>query len=479
VVGDEVLRLSTIGRILRRSSRLLLVLAAFGAVVGAAAALVWPPSYESHTEVLLQGPREKTEVVTEAQIAMSLVVLDRTATGLGWGVAGADLSVTAEVTKGNVIGITATAPNPNRARELAQRVTEEYITFSTELTTKAANATKDVLRTRQATVEQHVTDLNQRITQLQGSFQLLDPQNPKGADARAELERLRNERPDAFAELDSIDKRIGDADVQASAGRAGLRVIEPAGTPSAARPPTTVQLVLGAAVLAVALGILAQLIVRLADQRLRRRSDIAAAVGAPILGTVPAPTGATAEATSGPGPNGSHRRRHEAARGARIGWLRRDTDPRPTGVHDQALEDLRYQRVLAQLKERAAGSVRLLVVVLEGDGLASRAVARLAIAAATEGSVLDVVTVSAARPTLPNCPDSSAALLVVTSGTATGGQLLAVSEACQDAGCPAAGVLLVVRSTDEDDQEPQPRIGLSHGSGVALVDGMRHVEPVR
>ncbi|MGH3809698.1 MAG: hypothetical protein ACRDRU_24365 [Pseudonocardiaceae bacterium] len=474
-MDDEVLRLSAIGQILRRRARLLLVLAAFGAVVGAAAALVWPPSYESHTEVLLQGPHEKTEVVTEAQIAMSLAVLDRTAAGLGWGVAGADLSVTAEVTKGNVIGITATAPNPNRARELAQRVTEEYITFSTELTTKAANATKDVLRTRQATVEQHVKDLNQRITQLQGSFALLDPQNPKGADARAELERLRTERPDAFAELDSIDKRIGDADVQASAGRAGLRVIEPAGTPSAARPPTTVQLVLGAAVLAVVLGILTQLIIRLADQRLRRRSDIAAAAGAPILGTVPAPAGATL----GPVPNGSHRRHHEAARGARIGWLVRGTDPRPPGVHDQALEDLRYQRVLAQLKKRTAGSVRLLVVVLGGDGLASRAVARLAIAATTEGSILDVVTVSAARPTLPNCPDSSAALLVVTSGTATGGQLLAVAEACQDAGCPAAGVLLVIRSADEEDQEPEPRIGLSHGSGVALVDGMRHVEPAR
>jgi capsular polysaccharide biosynthesis protein len=502
----------------------LLVLAAFGAVIGAAAALVWPSAYASQTEVLLQGPREKTEVLTEAQVAMSLAVLDRTATGLGWGVDGASLrdSVTAEVTNGNVIGITATAPDPNRARELAQRVTEEYITFSTELLTNAANATKDVLSRRQATVEQHVTDMNQRITQLQGSFQLLDPRNPNGAEARAELERLRNERTDAFTELDNIDKQISDADVQASVGRDSLRVIEPAVTPSAPRPPTTVQMIFGGAVLAVVLGALVQVMARLSDRRLRRRSDIAAAVGAPILGTVQPPAEATAVST----PRGSPSGRHAAGRRSWIGQLLLGGDPQPSGVHDQALENLRYQRVLAQLKQGPSGSAWLLVV-LDGDDLASRAVARLAVAAAAEGApvrvmtdspqisamveafavdhsplssditlatgpcsgpvsrhgsatVLGVVAVSAAQPTIPNCPDASAALVVVTSGTTTGGELLAVAEACHDAGAPVEGVLLVVQDADEEDAEPEPlhaaRNGLSHGSEVALVGGERRAE---
>ncbi|MGH3975238.1 MAG: Wzz/FepE/Etk N-terminal domain-containing protein, partial [Pseudonocardiaceae bacterium] len=101
-MSDDVVRLSVIGRIVRRRWRLLLALAALGAVVGATASLLWPPVYESSSRVLVQGSPEKARVLSETQIAMSLVVLDRAAAGLNWGVDGSGLrdSVTAAVADG-------------------------------------------------------------------------------------------------------------------------------------------------------------------------------------------------------------------------------------------------------------------------------------------------------------------------------------------------------------------------------------------
>ena len=71
----------------------------------------------------------------------------------------------------------------------------------------------------------------------------------------------------------------------------------------------------------------------------------------------------------------------------------------------------------------------------------------------THAAVLSVVPVSAARPTVPDSRDVSGVLAVVTSGTRTAWELLAIAEACLDAGCPVAGALVVLSSVDEDETE--------------------------
>lgn len=202
-MNDDVLRLATIGRVLRRRWRLLVALAGIGAVVGVVMALLTGPVYESTSKLLLQGPRKEDEVLTQAQLAMSLVVLDRTVAGLGWDTTGANLrgSVSAEVTSGNVIEIRARAQSPTDAHELARRVTEEYITFSTEIVTNAANATVDVSRKRKASVEQRVQAFNLRISALQGQFAVLNPGDPQGAEERAELEQLRTDHHDELTQV--------------------------------------------------------------------------------------------------------------------------------------------------------------------------------------------------------------------------------------------------------------------------------------
>jgi capsular polysaccharide biosynthesis protein len=500
-VSDDVIRLSVIGQILRRRWRLLLALAVLGAVVGACASLLWPATYESSSRVLVQGDPDKDRVLSEAQIAMSLVVLDRAAAGLNWGVDGRGLrdSVTAAVAGGNVIEIKTTADSPDRARQLAERVTQQYVAFSTELLTKSASAPGEVLAPRKDSLLKQVADMNRRISVLQGSIGLLTAATAQGATARAELQQLSNNRTDAAKELTDLDGRIAQAQAQAAASRENFSVIEPPVAPPASVTPIRLQLVGEGAALAVALGTLVLLAVRQADRRLRRGADIAAALGAPVLGTVEAP----AEAMVASAVNGSSHGHDADGRRSLLQRLLRNGDPwdgpRITTSHDQSLEHLRYRRVLARLRGAPEESIRLLVIVVDDDVLASRAVGQLAIAAAVDGqpvsvvtssprlagtieaflaahprgpapinvdvstsvghvrsayaAVLNVVTVSAARPTVPDSLDVSGILAVVTSGTRTAWELLTVAEACHDAGHPVAGVLMVLPRADEDDAE--------------------------
>ncbi|MDP8927022.1 MAG: exopolysaccharide biosynthesis protein, partial [Actinomycetota bacterium] len=289
-MSDDVVRLSVVGQIVRRRWRLLTALAAVGALLGVGASLLFSPGYESASKVLLQGPREEEEVVTEAQIAMSSVVLDRTAAALGWDVTGAELrdSVTAEALDGNVIEIRGTAESPDRAQQLTDRAAQEYVAFSTQLVTGATDASAQALQERRETLQQRVAETNRRIAELEGSAAPGAP-TVEGAEAGAELKRLRRTLADAMAELDDLDEREQEAKAEAAFSRAGIVVMEPAVRPSSPAEPTLVQFIAGGTVLFFLLGVVAHLVAARADRRLRSASEIAAALGSPVVGSADVP----------------------------------------------------------------------------------------------------------------------------------------------------------------------------------------------
>jgi len=520
---EQVLRLSTIGQILRRRWRLLLALAALGAVAGLATSLVVEPTYRSGTTLLLQGSPNEDEVLTQAQVAMSSVVVDRAVTELGWDVDLAEVrdSVSAEVVAGSVIRIAAAAPVAEQARLLADKVTEEYIGFSTELAIKAETTTREVLQRRQVTVQQRIDESSRRIGELQGSFSQLDPRNPGGVQTREELQQARDRRDDAIDELAVIERGIAAAEAEASVALDNIRVIEAAAPPEGADPPAVPHFIAGGAGVFALLGMLAVIAVHYGDRRLRRKDDVAAATGAPVLGVVAA--GPAVPTTGNDGPSGEHRDGWDGWK-AWIAELLREDAPSTVPDDDPALEQLRYGRVLDQV---LAGSLaaRVLVVLLDGDVPAAAAVARLAGTAAAagrtasilpdgsglsatvqaavsgepttrgavtvltdsspsrpDGVVFPLVVVSASRPTVPPQPDVSATLLVITSGTATGAELLGVAQACQDAGHPLSGVLLVRTGAATDESEPPEwtsapmngRAPITASNGHGPRDGHRH-----
>lgn len=107
-MSDDTIRLVTIGRIVRRRRRLLVLLVVVGALVGYGTSLLLPPRYTTSASVLLPGAWEERELLTQAEIATTSVVVDRTAAALGWhGVSGEELreQLTAKAADGNIIKI--------------------------------------------------------------------------------------------------------------------------------------------------------------------------------------------------------------------------------------------------------------------------------------------------------------------------------------------------------------------------------------
>ncbi|MCA1673009.1 MAG: polysaccharide biosynthesis protein [Actinobacteria bacterium] len=399
---------------------------------------------------------------------------------------------------GNVIEVRGLAESPDRAQQLTGWVTQEFITFSTQLVTGATDASAQVLQERRATLEQRVADTNRRIAELAGSAAPGAP-TVEGAQARAELERLRTVLSDATTELDDIDGRGEEAEAEAALSRASIVIMEPAMRPTSPAEPTLAQFIAGGALLFFLLGVFAHLVAARADRRLRSASEIAAALGSPVVGSVDVP--------DVPDPPPAHDRSTETHRWRTRMW-RLVRDDRPWDAPqlsisgDDLNRDVRYRRVLARLRRAPDTVLRLLVLVADDDATAHRAVAQLAVAAGVDGgpasvvtdradfarlvqaacgsagtsnvrlvvrsssdptpgmhrTVLRVVDVSSARPTVPDSRAVSGALVVLTAGTRTAWELLGIAEACADAGHRVVGAVVThrirpIESTQVDSPE--------------------------
>ncbi|MET9505864.1 Wzz/FepE/Etk N-terminal domain-containing protein [Streptomyces sp. NPDC006622] len=421
-MSDDTIRLVTIGRILRRRWRLLAVLTVVGALVGYGASLLFPPRYTTSASVLLPGAWEERELLTQAEIATSSVVVDRAAAALGWpGVDGSELRdrVSAAAADGNIVRISGTADTPERAQRLSDQVAHQFVTFAARI---VGDDTDPEAATQLDALRKMVVQTNRRITEL------ADAAGPgrtvESVQTRTELTKLRTALQGAINKLDQADP---------AADQATLVVMGPAALPTGEAPPTRMQLILGGALLFFLLSVIGHLTAARMSRRLRGEAEIAAALGSASLGTVDVP-----------GEGGAHRPREGGPR-ARIRRLlgvdvRWDV-PAPLTSGDDAGRRIRYRRVCARLRDRLPAPRRLLVVVPDGDGIAHRAAGQL-VAEAEDDPLLRVVEVSVAQPLVPDRDDECGALVVVSAGSWTAAQLTGVAEACADAKHEVVGIVL-------------------------------------
>lgn len=436
-MNDDTARLAVVWRVLSRRWRLLVVIAALGALVGAGASVLLSPGYETTASVLLQGPRDPDELLTEAQVAKSSVVLNRTAAALRWGVPGADLAddVTAVAADGNIISITATADSAERAQQLADRVAQEYVTFSTQLMANSADANAQLSQEQQQALRQQIIDTNQKISDLHNAAG--QGQTIESVGVRTELESLRSALSEAVAKLDELDT---------AAGTGRMVVMGPSERPSGPAAPTMTHFVAGGAVVFFLAGLFGHLFAARADKRLRTESDIAAALGTTVLGGIDVPD---VVRDKEPAPRNVWHRLRDLVVDDRP-WH----TPEPVAPTDEAGLEIRYRRVVARLREQLPpGPGRALVVVAEDDAEALLAAARIVDIADETRLSLRVCEVAADRPTVPE--DRVAAVLVVaTTGTRTAWELVGVTEACADAGHEVRGVVVTHRARAADRQAP-------------------------
>ncbi|WP_419999345.1 polysaccharide biosynthesis protein [Streptomyces boninensis] len=426
---DDTIRLATIGRIFRRRGRLLAACAVAGALFGFGLSVLFPPSYTTAASVVMPGQWEEREILTQAQVATSSAVVDRTANALGWsGVSGSDLlgKVTAKAgAQGNFIQISGTAETPERAQRLADESAQQFVTYSARIAgsnPEAAGGPK-ALRKKVEQTSRDITDL----AKTAGSGQSVE-----SVQARTKLEQLRTALEEAVEKLDQSDPENN---------KASMVVMGPAARPTGEAPPTRTQLVGGGALLFVIAAIIGHLTAARRSNRLRTEREMAAALGSALLGTVDVP-----------GERGAHRPKGGGARAAArrlLGLDIRWDTPAPRTSGDEASRRTRYRRVCARLRDQLPGPRRLLALVPEGDEIAFRAAGQLAAEAGSNPGpasrgypALRVVEVPVSRPLVPDRGTESGALVVLSAGNWTAPELTGIAEACADAGHEVVGIVV-------------------------------------
>jgi capsular polysaccharide biosynthesis protein len=421
-LNDDTIRLVTIGRIIRRRWRLLTVLALVGALGGYGTSLLFPPRYTTSASVLLPGAWEERELLTQEEIATSSVVVDQAAAALHWsGVSNSELRdrVSAKTTDGNIIKISGTAETPERAQQLSDQVAKQFVTFAARIVDD--NTDPEAAAQREA-LQQTVVQTSRRITELADAA---DPgQTVESVQARTELEKLRTTLQEAIGKLDQADP---------SAGRANMVVMGSAARPTGEAPPTRIQLVVAGALLFFLLGVVGHLTAARMSRRLRTQPEIAAALGAALLGTVDVPGERSAHRPEGRGPRATIRR----LLGVDVRW----DIPAPQASGDEVSRQIRYRRVCTRLRDRLPAPRGLLVVVPEGDEIARRAAGQL-VAEAEGDPVLRMVGVSVSHPLVPDRGNESGVLVVLSPGSWTAGELAGIAEACADAKHEIVGIVL-------------------------------------
>ncbi|MFS8197662.1 Wzz/FepE/Etk N-terminal domain-containing protein [Streptomyces sp. CWNU-52B] len=431
-MSDDTIRLVTVGRILRRRRRLLALLVVVGALAGYGASVVFPPRYTASASVLLPGQWEERELLTQTEIATSSVVVDRVAAALAWkGVTGGELRdrVSAEVADGNIVKISGTAESPERAQQLSDRLAQQFVAFAARV---AGDSTDPDGATGPEALRQKVEETNRRITDL---AEAADPgRTVESVQARTTLADLHTALEEAMEKLDQADS---------ATNKAGMVVMGPAARPTGEAPPTRTQLVAGGALLAFLLTVVGHLAAARMNRRLRTEPEIAAALGSTLLGTVDVPGEPPARRPAGRGPWARVRR----LLGVDVRW---DVSA-PQASGDEAGRRIRYRRVCARLRDQLPSTRRLLVVVPAGDEIARRAAGQLVAEAegdpATSSSIrgyplLRVVEVPVSQPMVPDRDTESGALVVLSAGSWTAGELTGVAEACADAGHEVVGVVV-------------------------------------
>jgi capsular polysaccharide biosynthesis protein len=279
-VAGAFASLGFIGAAVRRSLRFWLILGAVGMVAGLATFIAYPPSYQANVTVLVKNnPVEDpvSAMLTEVILVESRSVASAAvkALGLTQSVSSFQAAYTASVLTDQALTITANAPTSSGAVDRANEIAAKYLQFRAGM-----------LRAQQAlqvaAYAQQVPQAQQQIVALQGQISRLEGQPSR----QAELARLQNRLKTATSTLPTLEQTvIGLTATEKSTTSAmidGTQVLNAATPMHHSKIKDVLEYVLSGLVGGLAIGLGIVIVRELISDRLRRRDDIAAALGAPV-----------------------------------------------------------------------------------------------------------------------------------------------------------------------------------------------------
>jgi capsular polysaccharide biosynthesis protein len=266
---------------LKRSARVWLGTALIGLVIGAGLYASLPPKYQATTSIffthnqnedpLSQAETDQALLATRpiaAKVIQDLGVQETLTSFLS--------SYSSVIVTNQVLSITASGPTSTQAVSRVQDIAAVFLAFRANMLRTQLQQEVVTLGQEVTAAQQKVDSLNQQINQLTSS----------GTGDQAQLTNLRKQRTDAVNTLSNLQATVANSDasqeVITSAMINGTEVINPAAALPHSKFKYLAFYIAAALFGGLALGMAFVVIRALVSDRLRRRGDVATALGVPV-----------------------------------------------------------------------------------------------------------------------------------------------------------------------------------------------------
>ncbi|HET6188451.1 MAG TPA: Wzz/FepE/Etk N-terminal domain-containing protein [Trebonia sp.] len=338
-----------------------------GLVIGCGLYVRYPPAYHAQTTVLVadaQGADPEVQVLTDQSVAQSQPVAANVVQQLGLAQSAASFQTQYSVTvvTPSVLAFNVGAPTSAEAVQRAAAVASSFLQYR-------AKFERTQLQQQAAVLQQQYNSAYQSLQQIENQLGQLPAANPTSAQLTQQT-KLQAQAGDERQIMQVATSTMATNAAATESLISGSYVLNPATQASGSKAKGAALYVLGGIFGGLVVGMAIVIISALLSDRLRRRDDVAAALGAPVRLSV-----------------------------ASLGLPRRGLLPHP---QRKARWDRDMKRVTAYLQGAVSGShhgpASLAVVAVDDPEAVAPAVAALARSRAKEGKQVVVADLSAGRP---------------------------------------------------------------------------------
>ncbi|MGD0698910.1 MAG: hypothetical protein ABSA02_03395 [Trebonia sp.] len=368
-VTTGLVSLGFIWAAIKRSGRVLGVLAIVGFLVGIGFFVAKPPAYKAQTSVLITygiGQNPSLEVLDDQAIAQSHAVasLAMNKLGIHESLGSFAASYTVSVITERVVQITASAPTGTAAVSRASAVASEFLQFMARQEETTQNVVVQSMQQELTQDLQNEASLNAQISTVKSE--------QKTPAQQAKLTTLRGQQSQVALTISSLQGTLAQTETgsQTLPAVKGTVILDPATVEPYSKTKYLVSYALYGIIGGVALGLGIVVIGALVSDKLRRRDDIARALGAPV--------------------------------GLSVGPIKLSRKVPPSRRGLAAVDDPDIKRVAAHLRGATSTKERrvtLAVVPVDDPAVAAASLVALAISYAEQGRKVMLVDLAGGAPT--------------------------------------------------------------------------------
>ena len=250
--------------------------ALLGLLASAAFLVVSPASQAKAALVLAHDPEVDASraMATDISLLRTRTVASRTIASLGLTMTPDEFlgSMTAEPVSSELLSLTFSAPTDAEATRRLAALTSIYLDFRAEQLSTQSNVLVDGMKQRIEKLQSDMTTLSRRIEQLSGT----------GKSGASKLADAIAQRASFQAQVETLQQSVEDATLRNASVISSSRLIDPAAVDTTGATRRTALILASGLIGGAALGCGIVLFFAITSDRLRRRSDVAAALEVPV-----------------------------------------------------------------------------------------------------------------------------------------------------------------------------------------------------